>query len=105
MRLLIAALLTTATFAAHAATQQQCEALIKPIEAKMAGLQRTNDSKPTPESCARAKEVIGLYVDYKVKADKLDCPFAFVSGQKIGGAEERADLISDLKKAYAEKCR
>lgn len=105
MRLLIASLLTiTVGSSAYAATQQQCEALSKPMDAKMAVLQK-DDGKPTPQSCARASEVIKLYVDYQGQADKLNCPFAYVSGQKIGGAAERAQLVADLKGAYREQCR
>lgn len=95
----------TAGSAAWAATQQQCEALMKPMEAKFAGMPRMDEGKPTPQSCARANEVIKAYVEYQAQADKLNCPFAYVSGQKIGGAAERADLIADMKKAYSEKCR
>jgi hypothetical protein len=107
MRLFIASLLIItagSTSTAYAATQQQCEVLAKPMEAKMAVLQK-DDGKPTPQFCARTSEVIKLYVDYQAQADKLNCPFAYVSGQKIGGAAERADLIMDMKKAYSEKCR
>jgi hypothetical protein len=107
MRLFVASLLmiTAGSLStAYAATQHQCEALMKPMDDKMAVLQK-EDAKPTPQSCARANEVIKLYADYKVQADKLNCPFAYVSGQQIGGAAERADLIADMKKAYSEKCR
>ncbi len=106
MRLFIASLLTiTACSTAYAATQQQCEALAKPVEARMDALQRLDDGKPTPQNCARANEVIKMYVGYQAQADKLNCPFAYLSGQKIGGAAERADLVSDMKQAYGEKCR
>ena len=106
MRLFLAALLTIAAAStAHAATQQQCEALFKPIEAKMDGIQRIDENKPTPQDCARANEVIKMYVSYQAQADKLNCPFAYVSGQKIGGKAERADLISEMKQGYSEKCR
>lgn len=104
-RLLLASSVALAATTAHAATQQQCEALMKPVEAKMEGIQKLDDGKASPQNCARAKEVIRLYVDYQGQADKLNCPFAYVSGQKIGGAAERADLIAELKKSYAEKCR
>jgi hypothetical protein len=105
MRLLIASLLAiTACSTAYAATQQQCEELAKPMEAKMAVLQK-DDNKPTPQSCARASEIIKSYVSYQGQADKLNCPFAYVSGQKFGGAAERAELIADMKKAYSDKCR
>ena len=106
MRILVASLLTVAASSAFAATQQQCEALMKPVEAKLAGMPKLeDDSKPSPQTCARGREVIKSYVDYTAQADKLNCPFAFVSGQKIGGAAERADLIADMKQAYSEKCR
>ncbi|GIZ53357.1 hypothetical protein [Noviherbaspirillum aridicola] len=107
MRILPAVLLTLAsTSLAHAATQQQCEALMKPVEAKMEGMQKLKDGdKPSPATCARGKEVIRLYADYAAQADKLNCPFAYVSGQKFGGKAERAELIADLQEAYKEKCR
>lgn len=35
----------------------------------------------------------------------MNCPFAYVGGQKLGGAAERADLIADIKAAHNEKCR
>jgi len=106
MRLLIATLLTiTAGSTAYAATQQQCEALAKPIEAKMDALQRIDEDKPTRQDCSRASEVIKLYGAYQAQADKLNCPFAYASGQKIGGAAERANLAGDMKQAYNEKCR
>lgn len=106
MRTLIAALLAvSAGSTAFAATQQQCEALLKPIEARMEGMQRLDEGKATPQNCGRARDMISLYSDYRTQADKLGCPFAYVSGQKIGGAAERADLIAEMKQAYAEKCR
>lgn len=106
MRKVIAVLLLTFTTFSFAATQQQCEALLKPVEPKLDGMQKLDDeSKPTPQTCARAKEVIQLYVNYAVQADKLNCPFAYVSGQQIGGKAERTDLIADMKQAYNEKCR
>lgn len=90
---------------AYAATQKECEALMKPVEAKLAGIQRLDKGKPTPQACAQSGEAIKSYVEYQAQADKLNCPFAYVSGQKIGGAAERADLINDMKAAYKEKCR
>lgn len=110
MRSLIALFLAASTGVAVAATQQQCEALAKPVEAKIDALQkldekRKENTKPSPQVCARGKEVLSMYIEYTAQADKLNCPFAFSSGQKIGGAAERADLIADLKKAYIEECR
>jgi hypothetical protein len=107
MRLLVASLLMTVAGApAYAQSQQQCEALARPVEAKMAPLQqRKENAKPTPQDCAQAKEVIKAYIQYQAQADKLNCPFAFVGGQKIGGAAERADLLADIKKDYSENCR
>lgn len=106
MRLALAALLTiTGLQTAHAATQQQCEALLKPVETKVASLPKMREGKPSPQDCARASDAIKLYVGYQVQADQLNCPFAYVGGQKIGGAPERAELIADIKKAYSEKCR
>jgi len=105
MRLFIAALLTISTISSFAATQQQCEALMKPVEAQMSAMPKLDkDSKPTPQHCARGKEVIQLYANYVAQADKLNCPFAYVSGHQIGGKAERADLITDMKQAYNEKC-
>ncbi|RJF92660.1 hypothetical protein [Noviherbaspirillum saxi] len=97
--------MTTGINTANAASQQQCEALLKPIEAKMDRMQSMDTGKPTPQACARGAEMIKMYVSYKAEADKLNCPFAFVSGQKVGGAPERAELIADMKKAYSEQCR
>jgi hypothetical protein len=97
--------ITTGLNGAHAATQQQCESLLKPIEAKTASLQNHHSRKPTPQDCARGAELIKMYVTYQSEADKLNCPFAFVSGQKIGGAAERAELVAELKKSYSEECR
>lgn len=106
MRILIVSVLAMLGNLAFAATQQQCEALMKPVEAKMATMpQSVEDSKPSPQTCARSKDVIKTYVDYTAQADRLNCPFAFVSGQKVGGAAERAELIADMKKAFSEQCR
>lgn len=107
MRLFLAALLTmTAVLhTAHAATQQQCESLFKPIETKIANLQDMKEGKPSAKDCQRAAEVIKLYVNYQAEADRMNCPFAYAGEQKIGGAPERAELISDMKQAYNEKCR
>jgi len=107
MRLFLAALftMTAGLPMAHAATQQQCETLAKPIEAKIAGFQKMRDGKPTAQDCARSSELIKLYIDYQAHADRLNCPFAYVGGQKLGGASERADLIADIKQAHNEKCR
>lgn len=106
MRSLIAIPLAVSCATAFASTQPKCEALMKPVEAKMAVMQKLDDdTNPSPQTCARGKEVINMYVEYTAQADKLNCPFAFVSGQKIGGASERADLIADMRKAYKEKCR
>lgn len=107
MRLVLTALLTmtAALQTAHAATQQQCETLAKPVEAKIATMQDMHEGKPTAQDCARAAEVLKLYASYQSQADRLNCPFAYVSGQKIGGAQERADLMADMKKAVSEKCR
>lgn len=91
--------------AASAATQQQCEALIKPVETRFQELEKFKDEKPTPQACARARDSIKVYADYVVKADKMGCPVAYVSGQAVGGKEERAELMAELKKAYAEQCR
>lgn len=106
MRTFLTALLLTFATCSFAATQQQCEALMKPVDPKLAKMQKLeDDSKPTPQTCALAKEVIQLYVNYTAQADKLNCPFAYASGQQIGGKAERADLIADMKQAYNEKCR
>ncbi|HYD97303.1 MAG TPA: hypothetical protein VEC01_18405 [Noviherbaspirillum sp.] len=107
MRLVLAALLTmtSALNTAHAATQQQCESLIKPLEAKIDSLPHMRGNKPTSKDCASAAEMIKLYAGYQVQADRMNCPFAYVAGQAIGGAPERADLIAEIKKAYSEKCR
>lgn len=107
MRLVLAALLTmTAGLqTVHAATQQQCESLSKPVEEKISGLQDMHEGKPSAQDCARTAEVIKLYASYRVQADRMNCPFAYVGGQKIGGASERADLLADIKQAYSEKCR
>ncbi|WP_205609942.1 hypothetical protein [Noviherbaspirillum galbum] len=106
MRILIVTFLAMTAASTFAASQQQCEALMKPVEAKLSGMPKLDDdSKPSPQTCARGRDVIKNYVDYAAQADKLNCPFAFVSGQQIGGAAERADLIADMKKAYSEKCR
>lgn len=108
MRFPTAALLTLSIAAplAQAATQQQCEALMKPVQAKMDTMQKLDDDeKPSPQTCARGKEVISLYADYAAQADKLNCPFAYVSGKQLGGKAERAELIADLRQAYKEKCR
>ncbi|WP_148415736.1 hypothetical protein [Noviherbaspirillum massiliense] len=106
MRLLIATLLTImAVSTAHAATQQQCEALSKPVETKMTALSQIDERTPTPYTCSRVNDLIKMYVDYQAQADKLNCPFAYESGQRVGGAAERASLVNDMKKAYAEKCR
>jgi hypothetical protein len=107
MRLVLAALLTMTCglTATHAATQQQCEALAKPVEAKIDSLPDIKGGKPSPQDCARASEVIKLYTSYQAQADRMSCPFAYAGGQKIGGAAERADLLADIKQAYAEKCR
>ncbi|HJV76284.1 MAG TPA: hypothetical protein VJ654_18835, partial [Noviherbaspirillum sp.] len=106
MRTFIAVLLFTFTTCSLAATQQQCEALMKPVEPKLASMQKLeDDAKPTPQTCALGKEVIQLYVNYTAQADKLNCPFAYIPGQQIGGKAERANLIADMKQAYNEKCR
>lgn len=107
MRLTMSALfmIALATQTAHAATQQQCESLAKPVEAKIAGIQDMHEGKPSAKDCARTAEVIKMYAGYQAQADKLDCPFAYVSGQKLGGAPERAELLADMKQAYGEKCR
>ena len=107
MRFMLTALLAvTVGTAAHAQNQQQCEALAKPVEAKIASLQNDDpeDERATPQRCAQAKEVIKLYEAYKVKADKLNCPFAYVEGKKLGGPQMRAELVADIKQAYKEKC-
>lgn len=104
MRLILTVLLTCCVAStAYAASQKECEALMKPVNAKLEGVQRLD--KPTPKACAQSGEAIKAYVEYQAQADKLNCPFAYVSGQKIGGAAERADLINDMKAAYKEKCR
>lgn len=107
MRLVLAALLTITggLTAAHAATQQQCEALAKPVETKIASLPDMEEGKPSAQDCARASEVIKLYTSYKAQADGMSCPFAYAGGQKIGGATERAELLNDIKQAHREKCR
>jgi len=108
MRLILAAVLAlTVGTTAHAQNQQQCEALAKPIEAKIAPFQNDDpeDEKATPQRCAQTKELIKLYEEYKVKADKLNCPFAYVEGKKLGGADMRVELLADIKQAYKEKCR
>lgn len=107
MRLVLAALLTVTSglHAAHAATQQQCEALLKPVEEKVAGFEKMRGDKPTPQDCARSSDLIKLYTTYQKQADGMNCPFAYVAGQKIGGAAERADMLADIKQAHNEKCR
>lgn len=108
MRLVLAALftLTSALHTAQAATQQQCEALLKPIEMKVATLPNMREGKPSVQDCARASEVLKLYVNYQTQADRLNCPFAYLGGgQTMGGAPERAELIASLKKVHSEKCR
>jgi len=107
MRLFLAALLTMTggLTAAHASTQQQCEALLKPVSAKIASLPDIKNRKPTPQECAQSAEAIKMYVGYQAQADRMNCAFAYVGGQKIGGAEERAELLADIRKAHAEKCR
>lgn len=107
MRLAITALFmfTLTAQCAHAATQQQCETLAKPVEAKISGIQDMHEGKPSAKDCARTAEAIKMYADYQTQADKLNCPFAYMGGQKIGGAPERAELLADMKQAYGEKCR
>ena len=107
MRLLAALMLSlTVGSVAHAQSQQQCEALFKPLEAKFETMPKLDDEdKPTPQTCARGKDVIKAYEDYTAKADKMNCAFAYLNGQKIGGKAERADLLKDMKQAYKEKCR
>jgi hypothetical protein len=106
MRILIITFLAMTATSTFAASQQQCDALMKPVEAKMNSMPKLDDeSKPSPQTCARGRDVIKTYVEYAAQADKLNCPFAFVSGQQIGGVAERADLIADMKKAYSEKCK
>lgn len=107
MRLFLAALLavTTNLSTAHAGTQQQCETLAKPVEAKMESAPDLEESKPTPQNCARAAALIELYTSYQSQADGMNCPFAYVEGQEIGGAEERAELLAGIKQAYTEKCQ
>lgn len=107
MRLALTAffMIASAAHTAHAATQQQCEQLAKPVEAKIAGIQNMKEGKPTAKDCASTAEIIKMYASYQAQADKLNCPFAYVGGQKLGGAEERADLLADIKQAYGEKCR
>jgi hypothetical protein len=105
MRLLVASLLLIAGASAHAQSQQQCEALFKPIEARLEPLQQQTNDKPTPQACAQAREVIKAYTQYQAQADKMNCPFAYAGSQKIGGAAERADMMADMKKAYSAKCR
>ncbi len=106
MRFVLASLfMFAAATAANAANQQQCEALIKPVEAKFDQLQKFKDEKPTPQACARARDSLKVYGDYIAKADKMGCPMAYINGQGFGGKEERAELMADLKKAYAEQCR
>jgi len=97
--------ITAGLHPAHAATQQQCEALLKPVEAKVATLPKIRDRKPTPQECARSAEAIKLYTSYQAQADSMNCPFAYVAGQTFGGAPERAELIADLKKSHNETCR
>lgn len=107
MRLFLAALLsmTAALHTAHAATQQQCESLLKPVQMKVASLPNMKEGKPSSKDCERAAEAIKLYVSYQAEADRMNCPFAYVEGQTIGGAPERAEVIAGIKKAYSEKCR
>ncbi|HYD60271.1 MAG TPA: hypothetical protein VEC35_07945 [Noviherbaspirillum sp.] len=107
MRLILAALftMTAGLSVAHAAAQQQCETLAKPVETKIASLPDMKEGKPSAQDCARASEVIKLYTSYKSQADGMNCPFAYVGGQKIGGATERAELLDDMKQAHREKCR
>lgn len=107
MRLILTALLamTAGLSSAHAATQQQCETLAKPVEAKIAALQDIPEGKPNPRDCARTAEAIKMYATYQTQADRMNCPFAYASGQKIGGAAERAELLADMKKAHSEHCR
>lgn len=106
MRFALASLFLFATAtAASAATQQQCEALLKPVEAKFQQLEKFKNEKPTPQACAQARDSLKVYGDYVAKADKMGCPMAYINGQQIGGKEERAELMADLKKAYAEQCR
>ncbi|HEY0844753.1 MAG TPA: hypothetical protein VGE12_05270 [Noviherbaspirillum sp.] len=107
MRLLLTALFMMASglHNVHAATQQQCETLAKPVEAKIASLPDMDEIKPTKRDCTRAAEAIKMYAGYQAQADRLNCPFAYLNGQTIGGAAERADLLADMKQAYSEKCR
>jgi len=107
MRFILASLLMIATAsAANAASQQQCEALMKPMEAKVATLPKLKDEeKPSPQTCARGREVIKMYDDYVAKADKMNCPFMYISGKPHGGKEERAQMMSAIKEKFDEKCR
>jgi hypothetical protein len=103
MRLLVTSLFAmTAAASANAATQQQCEALIKPIDAKFTELQK--EEKPTPQACARWKDGLKMLEKYVAEADKQKCPLAYVSGKPAGGAEERAVMVSELKQALKEQC-
>jgi hypothetical protein len=102
MRLLLASLLIFTATAASAASQQECEALVKPIEAKFTELQK--EEKPTPQACARFKDAVKMLEKYIADADKKKCPMAYVDGQGAGGAEERAMALSEIKKAVKNQC-
>jgi hypothetical protein len=105
MRLLVASILMfVAGGAAHAESQQQCEALYKPVDAKLVAVAEAGE-KPTPQACAKAKDAIKAFSQYQAQADKMGCAFAYIPGQRIGGAAERADLLADMQKAYKEKCK
>jgi hypothetical protein len=106
MRLLFASLvMLAAATAAHAEPQQQCEALAKPINAKIEAVSEAGDN-PTPQACAKLKDAISAYTPYKAQADKMGCPFAYAGpGQKIGGAAQRAELLADMQKVHREKCK
>lgn len=103
MRLLITSVFAmAAATSAHAGNQQQCETLIKPIEARFTELQK--EEKPTPQACSRWKNGIKMLEKYIADADKLKCPMTYVSGQPVGGAEERAVILNEVKQAVKEQC-
>lgn len=96
------------------ASQQQCEALQNQVSEELARFEREDDSdeddsdddtrKLTAQECRDFREAIRIYETYKGKADRLNCAFAYVGGQKIGGAPERAELLAELKKELKASC-